>query len=522
MKKTAVSPIEAFRINMQIIVDALEEAQIPMRFQAGNDYGRLIGARIYHGQSDIDPEYVYLACESDLTDTPPQDGTSFLISGTMPKLWENVHASIIELNSDEDLLHILDLVQDVFEKHRKWDERLQYALNHDKGITELCKISVDFFNNPLFVHDAGFYILECPIWHPAMNRWEWDERTQMHMLSLDLVNEYKVDSEYVSTLATKGAQIFSANIRGYRILYVNMWDSQGRYEGRLCINELLSPLKPGHFLTAEHLVKVIQIAYRRRNLKDGSFTRPFDLILGDIIDHVIADVQTIKDAIVSVGWKIDDRYACIKLTHNEHILDNMVITSTCHHIEKSIAGSYAFRHNNTVVMILNLSVNNSDFGNCLTQLAYIIREGLFKAGVSNIYQDFSLTHDYYRQAELALEYGEQHDSTLWCHHFGTYVLKYMMDRCCLEFPSELLCPEGLHTLQQYDARNETELYKTLKTYLKNDRRTTQTANELYVHRSTLFYRLDRIDELLQIDLNDPYKRLYINMCIYLLENKDSH
>ena len=68
----------------------------------------------------------------------------------------------------------------------------------------------------------------------------------------------------------------------------------------------------------------------------------------------------------------------------------------------------------------------------------------------------------------------------------------------------------------YDKANETELYKTLAVFLRNERHATKTAQELYIHRSTLFYRLDRIHDLIQQDLDDPKVRLYLNLSLYIL------
>ena len=166
--------------------------------------------------------------------------------------------------------------------------------------------------------------------------------------------------------------------------------------------------------------------------------------------------------------------------------------------------------------VVNLTEGGIDSGKCLTQLAYIIREGLFKAGVGNICRDFFQLSYFYRQAEIALEYGVSKNSTVWCHHFSDYVLPYILDHGCLEMPPGLVCAQGLFKLRRYDKANETELYKTLAAYLRNERHATKTAQDLYIHRSTLFYRLDRINEMIQMDLDDPKVRLYLNLSLYLL------
>lgn len=47
----------------------------------------------------------------------------------------------------------------------------------------------------------------------------------------------------------------------------------------------------------------------------------------------------------------------------------------------------------------------------------------------------------------------------------------------------------------------------------------QTARELFIHRSSLTYRLERIQKLTKVDLDDPKDRLLLQLC-FLLQEKD--
>lgn len=47
-----------------------------------------------------------------------------------------------------------------------------------------------------------------------------------------------------------------------------------------------------------------------------------------------------------------------------------------------------------------------------------------------------------------------------------------------------------------------ELMETLTVYCEQKYNRRKTADTLYIHRNTLFHRLDRITEILHVDLND--------------------
>ena len=68
-------------------------------------------------------------------------------------------------------------------------------------------------------------------------------------------------------------------------------------------------------------------------------------------------------------------------------------------------------------------------------------------------------------------------------------------------------------------RIKTELYRTLKVYLELERNVLQTAKTLFIHRSTLFYRLERIQKLADVDYEDARERLVLQLSFQILEQR---
>ena len=81
----------------------------------------------------------------------------------------------------------------------------------------------------------------------------------------------------------------------------------------------------------------------------------------------------------------------------------------------------------------------------------------------------------------------------------------------------MLCSPKLRLLKQYDEKNHTELYHTLQVYLSLERNVLQTANSLFIHRSTLFYRLDRIQKIAKTDLENSKERLALQYSFALMD-----
>lgn len=63
----------------------------------------------------------------------------------------------------------------------------------------------------------------------------------------------------------------------------------------------------------------------------------------------------------------------------------------------------------------------------------------------------------------------------------------------------------------------TDLTRTLYLYIKNNLSPNKTADELFIHRSTLNHRLKRIESIADIDLNNSDLIFLINLSYRLLE-----
>lgn len=68
-------------------------------------------------------------------------------------------------------------------------------------------------------------------------------------------------------------------------------------------------------------------------------------------------------------------------------------------------------------------------------------------------------------------------------------------------------------LVAYDDQHKGSLVETINAYFDNHGNVSKTAEALYVHRNTLLYRLDRIQELTQHDLDQAEMRLALHLAL---------
>jgi DNA-binding PucR family transcriptional regulator len=140
-------------------------------------------------------------------------------------------------------------------------------------------------------------------------------------------------------------------------------------------------------------------------------------------------------------------------------------------------------------------------------------------GVGRFKEDPATLSEAYSEAEVALEIGHRihgPSSVSTFERTGTYKLLF---RVLQEEPEELesFYAETLAPVVSYDSRYGTELISTLTTYLGNDASTARTASNLFAHRHTIRYRLDRVKELTRLDVDKSEDRERLTLGIKAMQ-----
>ncbi|MDQ0207783.1 PucR family transcriptional regulator [Alkalicoccobacillus murimartini] len=76
---------------------------------------------------------------------------------------------------------------------------------------------------------------------------------------------------------------------------------------------------------------------------------------------------------------------------------------------------------------------------------------------------------------------------------------------------------GIGLIQQYDAKQGTQLYETLVVFLKRDGNMNEVAKLLHVHANTLTYRVKRLESIGSFSLKDPLQRMGLYLDIIMME-----
>lgn len=497
----------SYKLNMRLLAEALEREYIEIELYSRKDHCRFDRVTIFYDVAALLPGVVYLIHAEDWK---PEYGDhsdcGFVILGRIPLEDVPKKTSSIQILGECSIFRILDVLQSLFVLFDEWNQKLQIALNSQKPLDVIIYASEKIFRNPMFIHDHYFYVLAHSDQLENADIWETDLRTGMEVVRHGIRNDFQLDREYLEGLSERQAVLFSANQRGYQILYRNLYSSQ-RYIGRVLVDEIRSVIQPGDYDVMEYLADFIQETIKTKGLAKGGYDDQLDQDIRQLLIGQLKDNQALLRMMVQRGWRQDDRYRCMKLVPNQteaFLVSNTAVVDQLHVL---LPDCYSLIHEDSVVVIVNLTRIDKAINEIVAGLAVFLRDNLIKLGISSEFNGFFQLRSGFRQASIALEQGRRCGSMYWYQYFENYIMEYVAETMTTDMPLEMLISDSLNVLKDYDADNNTELYRTLKIYLRLERNLLQTAKQLFIHRSTLSYRIERIQNLTGVDLNDAGERL---------------
>ncbi len=423
-------------------------------------------------------------------------------------------ANVFEFAPDTDAFLLFNAIQKIFDFYNQWDHKL-YELSVDGNVQEMLDDSFRIFHNPLILTSADYFIIA----YSSII----DTRAELSSLVdsdaiFEYNKEYREDEENQDYKEKQGAFYFPGYITGSKSLCVNLFDHD-KYAYRLTMVEELVRFTHYEGALLERLGEYIQMALSKQLYVQADMGYRLDRILSEILVNGNPDAEVMNQWFSEFGWRPEHTYFCIALKLAALDLETMTVRFISSHIEKLLPHACAFPFEGYIIIFVNLTRFGGDVEEALGNVIYFLRDSFLKAGVSNSFTRFQDLSHYYRQSVIALEVGNQKYPYKWIHRFDDIALEYLLDQCKGELPEPLICSRKILELKQYDEKHNTDYFHTLHVYVKNHLNAVQTAKLLFIHRSTFLYRMEKIREILHIDLNDYDTLLYVMITFRIMEEE---
>ncbi|NNB47678.1 PucR family transcriptional regulator, partial [Pseudomonas chlororaphis] len=142
-------------------------------------------------------------------------------------------------------------------------------------------------------------------------------------------------------------------------------------------------------------------------------------------------------------------------------------------------------------------------------------------GIGRYYSKIEELYKSYQDAKKSITLGKlfNQDKVVHFADLGIYRLLYYEN---LKPELRRFYTETLMPLVEYDKAKDTELVKTLQSYFENNGNLKKISKQLFTHYNTILYRIQRIEEICHVNLQDAHQRLNLEIALkimYIIDKK---
>lgn len=495
---------------LEMIAEAFTSAGREWQGRLGNTHKTYRGVRMYRPGLALQPDLLYIV-DSNQTDFPA-DTHSYIAAGLVPG--EAEHLCVSGGFREE----ILEFLLDLFSRFQTQQIKIDELVYGNASLQELCALGSELLENPVFIHDDWFVMIATSpdIDHVMVPEYVADSAKSF--VPQMIIEDFKHDRDYLETFAAHTPQLWKSVDNAPDSLYVNLWEGE-IYRGRFLVIQHQRQFRSADYAIAAVLAQRAVLLMDRKQLGSQEQGQRTDQIVFQMLQGKQADAAQLHKLLTMVGWGKTDRLLCMRIRFQQPEVPPMLEHVLHNDLFRQFPGSYVMFTQWEQCVILNLQKAPLTLSQIHHQLAPLCRDYCLYAGLSSPVVGVRDLHLAYYEAEIALNQAFALRSEKWILFFSDCALSHMINtlRPPLQ-PWHLVSPD-LMALKEHDEQHGTEYLETFRQYLLLERDIPKTSQALIIHRTTLLYRLKKIQALIQSDLEDPWQRLYLLLSFRILEGE---
>lgn len=410
---------------------------------------------------------------------------------------------------------LINCVQDIFMKYYRIFLYTENIFSQNRSFKDIMNILEQTYDIVAILVDNNLKYIAISDNYRACNQWMRNEES----VPLEVADYLMNDESFCTAVHHNDAfpYLYSdGNLSRFSYCYNVRID--GEYKARFMIQKQDGKPFYGGLSLAQILGKELETFFVLYNMeqKQEMVAAEFYEFIRDLLHGIPKDSGQLEQVLSIRNWKKGHTYQVYLFELIKEDDAAVIWRYYQYKLEDLLGDCCVVIFGERLCCVRNLSNLSQDEWDIRQNLVTFLRENLYKAGISQTVQDIEKLHTCYVQAVNSLEIGMQSNSTNWYYNFEDMTLPYIWKQATLEMDAVSLYHPAICTLMEYDRKEETNLVQTVSAFMRNQYNVTRTAKELYIHRTTLLFRLDRIEILTGLKWDSWEDRLHLAITFELL------
>lgn len=493
-------------VKLESLVNAFE-AHFGIQIQGSYSKLEILEALRFVDEKDAQlsyllPNYFYIADFSKFGKTALYGNVLFIGCGE-----ERPAADGIYIKEGLELSEVYNFLSGLFQENlrvNKDKDKLFRTLLLGKGLEELLASAYSLLKNQIVICDSSFGVIAS---YPPVTDHDALEPRE---------DRLAVRQKYISHMRRE--HIIDIIYHSVYPFVTDIGDIEGRYDyPRIFESIRIKQAVVGYlFIPCTSLEindNVLELVHALSQMisiqlqKDDDYSNPegikFDLFLKNLIFNKLTEEEAAKNHLNMLGLKPQGYFYVVVSGFSEGYQKLLATNYYCQQLATIFPNSLSGTAGESFVTLISSPKPEYASPHIMEKLESFLRMNHMVASVSYLFEAVLDTHLYYKQATIQTEKLKVSYREYPIAFYQDYYLEHMVR---LMRKHELIAASihpSVKLMIKYDRENHTQYLDTLKMFFKSNRSAPATAKALFLHKSTLFYRLDKMKSLFHIELENP-------------------
>lgn len=441
-----------------------------------------------------------------------------VVKGKEIELPKNINeTNTVICDFEGDILDFFAYVQASFALVTNWCSKMDEYLIRNRSIQDVLSLSESVIGNTITISDSSFALVaytediecDCRITSKLIKNGYHDQET------IDLFNKLKMPEKWRDAIDIYDSS--SLAISDYPIVckVIHYYNNYYSHIVMLCNHK---PLTPGLRDLFKILVDHLMVSFEKQWIDNNQMPHIHDSLIVSLTSPNTMSEETARNRARNSGLPFLSKFAFLIIETDD--ASNIMLQRIERELTNIFSDAKITLYKQSLLVLLVQPLKSRDKSEEIIQrYSDILKRYNARCGVSDLFtslMELNLAND---QARLALAYARKGEIIKFDDCYVRQLLTSDPQTTKLATTSQ--ASKKLAEIIAYDKKHGTNNLELLKVYLDFDRRATETAQVMHMHRNNVIYRIGRICEYTGIDLEKADVRFKLLLAYEVLPKAET-